>query len=119
MCAGTFPFGDPDEANGKNGVQTMIARIMKVDITPLPDALSAELKDLLKCILVADPSKRPSIQQVMPVWMQGSANAKLEKDSHMLGVGSRPGKQVQLPCLQLTPSIHACLCRAENRLATN
>lgn len=65
LWTGTFPFGDPDEANGKNGVQTMIARIMKVDITPLPEPLSPELKDLLKCILIADPTKRPSIQQVM------------------------------------------------------
>ena len=64
LHAGTFPFGDPDDANGKNGVQTMIARIMKVDITPLPEALSPELKELLQCILVADPTKRPNIQQV-------------------------------------------------------
>ena len=64
LPAGTFPFGDPDDANGKNGVQTMIARIMKVDITPLPEALSTELKELLDCILIADPTKRPNIQQV-------------------------------------------------------
>ena len=70
MRTGTFPFGDPDEANGKNGVQTMIARIMKVDITPLPEALAPELKELLKAILVADPTKRPSIQQVRPAWLR-------------------------------------------------
>jgi len=64
LRAGTFPFGDPDDANGKNGVQTMIARIMKVDITPLPEALSTELKELLNWILIADPTKRPNIQQV-------------------------------------------------------
>ena len=64
LHAGTFPFGDPDDANGKNGVQTMIARIMKVDITPLPETLSPELRELLNWILIADPTKRPNIQQV-------------------------------------------------------
>jgi hypothetical protein len=28
--AGKFPFGDPEAANGKHGVQNMIAKIMKV-----------------------------------------------------------------------------------------
>ena len=30
LLAGKFPFGDPDAADGKHGVQTMIAAIMKV-----------------------------------------------------------------------------------------
>ena len=64
LAADKFPFGDPDAANGKNGVQTMIARIMKVDYEPLPANLSTELKDLLAHILVSDPTKRPSIAQV-------------------------------------------------------
>ena len=57
----------------------MIARIMKVDITPLPEALSPELKDLLKCILVSDPTKRPSIQQVMPARPHYAVIASLQK----------------------------------------
>lgn len=62
--AGKFPFGDPDAANGKHGVQNMIAKIMKVNFDE-PEGLSPDLEALLRSVLVSDPAARPSIQQLL------------------------------------------------------
>jgi serine/threonine-protein kinase SRK2 len=64
MVTGKFPFGDPEAANGKHGVQNMIAKIMKVNYEP-PEGLSPELEALLRSVLVADPAKRPSVAQLL------------------------------------------------------
>mmetsp|Transcript_2533 Transcript_2533/g.7613 ORF Transcript_2533/g.7613 Transcript_2533/m.7613 type:complete len:370 (+) Transcript_2533:32-1141(+) len=64
MVTGKFPFGDPDAANGKHGVQNMIAKIMKVNFDE-PEGLSPDLEALLRSVLVSDPAARPSIQQLL------------------------------------------------------
>ena len=62
--AGKFPFGDPAAANGKHGVQNMIAKIMKVHFDE-PEGLSPDLEQLLRSVLVSDPAARPSVQQLL------------------------------------------------------
>ncbi|KAK9069346.1 hypothetical protein SSX86_011248 [Deinandra increscens subsp. villosa] len=62
MLVGTYPFGDPDDANN---FRTTISRILSVQYA-IPDALgiSLECKHLLYRIFVANPEKRITIQEI-------------------------------------------------------
>lgn len=62
MATGMYPFDRPDD-EAKTKIQKVLTRIEKVDYV-IPDHLSADLKDLLSKMLVADPTKRISLEKI-------------------------------------------------------
>lgn len=71
MLLGMPPFEKPD-ANGKDAsMEEVIRRIDNVEFEIPSGALSAECEDMIRSILVRDPAKRPSLQQIqMHKWYQ-------------------------------------------------
>ena len=65
MLAGAYPFERPEDKHDPQKLQKMIQRILRVEYEwPSALRLSPECRDLMSQILVADPSKRISIQQL-------------------------------------------------------
>ncbi|DBB12672.1 hypothetical protein WJX82_009176 [Trebouxia sp. C0006] len=68
MLAAAYPFGRPEDENLKPSrkMHVMLQRILNVEYGFPPNIrVSDDCKDLMKRILVADPSKRLSIPQIM------------------------------------------------------
>lgn len=65
MLAGAYPFERPEDKHDPQKLQKMIQRILRVEYEwPSALRLSPECRDLMSQILVADPSKRITIQQL-------------------------------------------------------
>lgn len=65
MLVGAYPFERPEDKHDNQKLQKMIQRILHVDYTVPPHVkLSEDCRNLLKTILVADPTKRITIDQI-------------------------------------------------------
>jgi len=65
MLVGAYPFERPEDKADAQKLQKMIQRILHVDYSvPAHVRLSDECRDLLRRVLVADPSKRITLDAV-------------------------------------------------------
>jgi serine/threonine-protein kinase SRK2 len=65
MLVGAYPFERPEDKADAQKLQKMIQRILHVDYAvPQHVKLSEECRDLLRRVLVADPTKRISLDEV-------------------------------------------------------
>lgn len=65
MLVGAYPFERPEDKHDNQKLQKMIQRILHVDYhVPSHIKISDDCRDLLACILVADPHKRITIDGI-------------------------------------------------------
>lgn len=66
MLVGAYPFERPEDKTDPQKLQKMIQRILRVDYSFPPHVkLSPELEDIMKRILVSDPSKRITMAGIL------------------------------------------------------
>ncbi|GIL70724.1 hypothetical protein Vretimale_3824 [Volvox reticuliferus] len=86
MLVGAYPFERPEDKHDNQKLQKMIQRILHVDYhIPSSVRTSEDCRDLLSKILVADPSKRITIEEIYnhPWYLKGLPPGVREMNDRM------------------------------------
>jgi len=88
MLVGAYPFERQDDKNNPNKLQKMITRILKVEYSIPPYVkISDECRDMMQRILVAEPDKRITVQQIKqhPWFLKDLPPGVAEMNDHLPG----------------------------------